>query len=182
MAKIMLIGDSITANMPNNILGSENDEIINNGIENIGIDTYKNYCWPKLDTTDVDICILLIGINNLLRPDCDYDDKTSLKDVVTKLKNFIYEIIKKRTVLMVQGLYPTNRSEINEKIQYVNEKIYEYCYQMDIEYLDFYDLLIDENGLLKENYSHDGIHPNELCYNLLANQINDYIDIYAYKK
>ena len=173
MAKILLLGDSIIAHMPNNLIGNENDEIINAGTENIGIGNCHNYVWPIVSKQEIDIIVLLIGINNILRPDCDYDNMESLKDTVKKMINFINELNTPYVHLIVQSVYPTRNEEVNKKIQIFNDKIFEHCYQLEIEYLDIYELLTDKDGLLKETYTNDGIHLNEFGYNLIANQINE---------
>lgn len=178
MSKILLLGDSITAHMPNNLIGNENDEIINAGTENIGIGSCHNYIWPKFKNQEIDVIVLLIGINNILRPDCDYDNMESLKDTVKKMINFINELNTPYVHLIVQSVYPTRNEEVNKKIQIFNDKIFEHCYQLAIEYLDLYDLLLDENGLLMEKYTKDGIHPNFDGYNLIANQINELFLMY----
>lgn len=180
MSKIVLMGDSIIERMPENLIGNEDDEIKNFGIENICCETYHLYCWPQIKQLKADIYILLIGINNILMKEVDSTTPDTLDIIVNKLKKFITDISYK-SVLLVQSIYPTNNPSINEEIKYINEKISEYCYELDIEYLDFYDLLTDKNGLLNDNYSSDGLHPNDECYNLIANQLNDYIKIYTKK-
>ena len=52
MKKIKLIGDSTTKKMPIELIGGENDVVVNNGVENIGISTYQNCIWPKIKEND----------------------------------------------------------------------------------------------------------------------------------
>lgn len=175
MAKILLIGDSLTERIPPNLIGEQSDEVINQGISNIGVGTYHQYVWPKVYESDIDIVIFLLGLNNILRPDCDYDNLETIDDTIEKIKKFINEITKTDSRLILQSLYPTRNANINELIQYVNEKILEHCYHIDIEYLEMYDLLTDKEGLLKNEYTIDGIHFNENGVSLIANQINDFL-------
>lgn len=176
MAKILLMGDSLVGYMPKGLIGKENDEVINKGIENIGVKTYSKYCWPRFEYKDIDVYVLLIGINNILRPDCDYDDEQTIEDLIDKLVEFIDVIVKeKNSKLIVQGLYPTDDNEINKKVLFVNSQISKYCKENNIEFLDMYDMLSNEAGLLKEEYSMDGLHPNIVGYNKIAERINSKI-------
>ena len=174
MKKIKLIGDSTTKKMPIELIGGENDVVVNNGVENIGISTYQNCIWPKIKENDSDIIILLIGLNNIIDPNCDKDELCSLDYIQIKIKTLINEILKYNPNIIVESLYPTRNNSINQAIQYINEVISEFCYRRDIDYLDIYDLLTDTEGLLKNDYTDDGIYPNYKGYILIANQINDY--------
>lgn len=176
MSRIIFMGDSITEYMPyifNGNIGNEGDEVKYFGVENIGVGNYMNYVWPRVEHENADTYILLIGTNNISRPDCDYDDRETLNDLVEKLKEFICKIISNSNLkLLVQSIYPTKYvGEINS-IKVVNGKIEEYCNEIGVEYLDLYSLLIDEKELFDTKYSDDGIHPNESGYNIIANEIN----------
>jgi len=181
--KILLLGDSIMAYMPKKMIGNETDEEIKHCYENMGVGTLYNYVWKKINIVDADINVLLIGINNLLRPDCDYDEKESIDDTVLKIEELITDIVLKTSgKLIVQALYPTDRERIKDKILYVNEKIESFCNQNDIPYLDLTDELKDDKGLLKQEYSKDGLHPNSECYNIIAQAINDKINSLSIRK
>ena len=63
----------------------------------------------------------MVGINNLLRPDCDYDGKESLDDTFEKMKAFIQDIISSGKDLIVELLYPTDSISINKKVITINK-------------------------------------------------------------
>ena len=176
MAKIVFLGDSITAYMPyifKGTIGNDGDEVIYHGIENIGVGSFMNYVWPRLEEKNVDTYILLIGINNLFRPDCDYDNRESIEEVILKIKEFIKLISESSDArLIVQSLYPNDTKSIIHQIELVNNNIQEYCSSIEAEYLDIYPILVDEEGLMKKEYTKDGIHPNEQGYQVIAEEIN----------
>lgn len=176
MSKIILMGDSITEYMPyvfKGNIGNDGDEVKYFGVENIGVGTYMKYVWPEVDHEEVDTYILLIGTNNISRPDCDYDERESLDELVDKLREFINQIVSScSSRLLVQSIYPTKYPIGNEEILFVNEKLKSYCNSLGVEYLDLHCLLIDEEGLFNKKYSDDGIHPNELGYKIVADEIN----------
>ena len=183
MAKIVLIGDSLTSCMPKGFVGNECDEIINKGVENIGVRTYRKYFWPRMEIKNVDVYVLLIGVNNILRPDCDYDDDLSMDDLVAKLEDFIDAICsEKKSKLIVQSLYPTSDKNVNDKICYVNRKIEKFCKKENINYVNMYEILCDENGLMKKEYSSDGIHPNIIGYNIIGKYLNQRMNLLNKKR
>ena len=176
MSKIVLMGDSITEYMPyiyKGKIGNPEDEVQYKGVSNIGVGNYMKYGLSRRISECADVYILLIGINNILRPDCDYDNKETLVDLESKLKEFISEIVKNTSArLIVQSIYPTKYQEHIGDIIFINKQIQSYCENIGIEYLNMYDLLKDENDLLDPKYSDDGIHPNNKGYCIVAEAIN----------
>lgn len=180
MAKVVLMGDSITEYMPyvyKGQVGASDDEVEYVGVENIGVGSFTNYVWPHVDKENVDLYFLLIGTNNISRPDCDYDDKETIEDLVNKIKLLIDTIIESsKGRLIVQSIYPTKYELRKNEIKYVNNCIKVYCDSIGIEYLDMYSLLATEDDLINSDYSDDGIHPNEAGYSLLVQEINKRLD------
>lgn len=179
MSKIVLLGDSIVQYMPyfyKGQLGCNEDEVVYHGIENIGIGTYKKYVWPKMEDKDADVYILLIGINNICRPDCDYDDRESLEETIAKLKELIHAITSTTSSrLIVQSIYPTKYFDSNQEVKKVNEQLAKHCKKINVEYLDLYSLLVDESGLFNKEYTDDGIHPNSIGYGIIAKELSEKI-------
>lgn len=175
MTKILFIGDVLTQQLPQNFIGNENDEIINQSFDDIGIATYHNNIWPKIYEEDIDIIVFLLGLNNIINPDIDNDELNTINDTIEKINKFINDLTRTDARLIIQSLYPTRNEKLNILIKKVNEKILEHCYGLDVEYLEMYDLLTDKKGLLKINYTTDGIHLTEMAYTLIANQINDFL-------
>jgi lysophospholipase L1-like esterase len=50
----------------------------------------------------------------------------------------------------------------------LNEWLRRYAAEIEAEVADYYSALVDSKGMLKEGYSDDGLHPNELGYALMA--------------
>jgi len=50
----------------------------------------------------------------------------------------------------------------------LNEWLRRYAAEIQAEVGDYYSVLVDSNGVLKEGYSDDGLHPNERGYALMA--------------
>lgn len=193
MKNITLIGDSITEYIPyiidKNAKTGFNIPLITNkisnnditfyicGVSNIGVGSYHKYIWKNVIKDKIDCFVLLIGINNLLRPDCDNDGKKTLNDTFEKIKSFIENILSTNKNILVELLYPTNDINLNKKVSILNQKLKEYCEYNNINYLDLYNLLLDTNGLINSNYTNDGLHPNETGYILILEQIINKINL-----
>ena len=178
MAKIVFLGDSITEYMPyiyKGNVGSEEDIVVYHGVENIGVGAFREYCFPRIKEreNDADIFVLLIGTNNLSRPDCDYDGRETLDDLVLKMQEMINDVVLTGKRLIVQSVYPTKYFKRDEDIRLLNSKVEEYCNSIDVEYVDMYSKLVKGN-LFYEEYSDDGIHPNKAGYKIVADTLNEY--------
>lgn len=178
MSKIVFLGDSITEYMPyvyKDKVGGEEDVVSYHGVENIGVGCFHQYCWPRVKEkeSDADIFVLLIGTNNLSRPDCDYDNRETFDDLVMKMKEMINDVILTGSRLIVQSVYPTKYSSRDEDIRNLNSQVEEYCNVVGVEYVDMYSLL-EKDGTFNEEYSDDGIHPNKSGYGLIVSHLNKY--------
>lgn len=146
------------------------------GVSNIGVGSYHNYMWKQVNKGKIDCFVLLLGINNLLRPDCDDDDRESLEDTFEKIKEFIEDIISTGNIL-VQMLYPTDRLDINSEVVKINQKLKNYCEDKNINYLDLYNELLGEDGIINPIYCDDGIHPNVIGYKLIIDSISKKLEL-----
>ena len=197
MKKVALLGDSITEYMPyvidRQMKKGFNEPMISDklpdndivfhvcGVSNIGVGCYHNYCWKDVKKDDIDCFVLLIGINNLLRPDCDYDGKESLDETFEKMQLFIQDIISIGKDILVQLLYPTHYIDTNKDVVIINDKLRRYCEDEHIDYLDLYNDLLGDSGVLDAKYTNDGLHPNEKGYMFILDQISKKINLKKYK-
>lgn len=175
MSKIVFLGDSITEYMPyiyKGKVGSEGDIVTYHGVENIGVGSFCQYCWPRVkeQESDADIFVLLIGTNNLSRPDCDYDDRETFDDLVMKMKEMINAVVLTGSRLIVQSVYPTKYIGRDEDIRKLNHEVENYCDLIGVEYVDMYSLL-EKDNLFNEEFTDDGIHPNSEGYRVIADTI-----------
>src|SRR5215472_1015133 len=56
----------------------------------------------------------------------------------------------------------------HERLLAINRWLRDYCGTNGLVYLDYYTALVDEKGMLKEELSDDGLHPNTAGYKLMA--------------
>lgn len=55
-----------------------------------------------------------------------------------------------------------------EKIRALNVWLREYCQSHGSVYLDYFDSLVDEKGLMKKDFAEDGVHPTAPAYAVMA--------------
>jgi lysophospholipase L1-like esterase len=50
----------------------------------------------------------------------------------------------------------------------LNEWLRDYCAKNSLVYLDYFSAVLDQQGLLKRDFSDDGLHPNAAGYKIMA--------------
>ena len=122
---------------------------------------------------------LLIGTNDLIH------DK-SVDDIVSNIEKIISEIKDNRpqAEIYVESVYPVNDNldedmvdvRENDDIMEINDKIKKYCDDNNYTYIDMYNKLLDDDGNFSEEYSDDGLHPNDRGYEVITEEIKKYLD------
>ena len=111
-------------------------------------------------------------------------DENSISEIVNNLKRIVRGIQNNRSLanIYVESLYPINDTidEFNsdlsiELIKKANIEVKSMCKSLDVNYIDMYDELI-EDDLLKEEYTDDGIKLNSDGYKKVFKVINRYIE------
>lgn len=178
--KIIFVGDSITDWYDlNNHYNYDNKIIINSGIsgyktKNI-IDRFDNL----VEQHQADKLFLMIGTNDIsagIEEDEIVSNTIEIIDMIKKLSP--------NTKIYYETIYPVNNEikknyvkiKKNEKINYINKKMKEYCDENDIIYLDVHSILVDENGNLDNKYTKDGLHVNETAYEIITEYLKPYVE------
>ena len=125
---------------------------------------------------------ILLGTNDII------DNKEeNKKSAITNLKTIIKDIKKnkKKVNIYVESLLPINKSldptrfrvgnRSNEMIQDINTELKKICEKEGYTYIDMYNELIDEDGDFSEDYTDDGLHPNDLGYAAMTRILLTYI-------
>ena len=111
----------------------------------------------------------------------DYIKGLTNEEILTNLTGIIDEIKTNRSlsniyVLSVLPVGKTSKSRNNETISNLNESIKALCEENEINYIDLYSLLIDEEGYLKEEYSKDGLNLNEEGYSVVTTTLSEFFE------
>lgn len=126
---------------------------------------------------------LLIGINDL---GFEVDPEV----VVNNIKKIVDNIKKNRpySKIYLESIYPVNNSEYekiasyvtqghmyNEDVVEINKKLAQFAVEEDITYIDLYSELVGEDGLLKLEYTVDGLHISDEGYKVITDVLNRYM-------
>lgn len=81
------------------------------------------------------------------------------------------------SVLPIHDYDVVKQSELHPptKIKALNKWLEDYCNRHQLIYLDYYTQLLDSQGMLKAEFSNDGVHPNLQCYQAMAPVAEDAI-------
>ena len=179
MKKLKLIGDSILGYMPKaKLKGIEERHAIENAETAL-----IRYLYPQYKDSPADVNIFCLGINDYFRQYYDEDFKAmTTEEIIQGLTDFIGEIkADNNGELIVLSLLPIRQtnswsnyySKISKEIPVVNDGLNKYCNENAIRYIDTYSHFADENGVMREDLSDDGVHPNlNKGYKVLTDLIN----------
>ncbi|MBO5773325.1 MAG: lysophospholipase [Clostridia bacterium] len=164
--QIVFVGDSITDLCP--LDDYYLDLPLASYNRGIGGDTTKGVLNRlKLSVYDLEPSkmVLLIGINDLLGGGRDVD--STAKDYA-KIIDEVQENLPNTEIYCI-SIIPVNRTleqagfnvdECRAKIMSLNDKIVSISQEKGVEYVNIYDALLDQNGLLDARYTDDGLHLN----------------------
>ena len=180
--EIVMIGDSLTDLYPINGF-FENIPIMNNGRSGYTTTDILDNLKELVYIYNPSKVFLNIGINDMS------DTDRNQEEIYENIVKIVEEIKEHRpnAKIYVQSIYPMNtsndkkikRSSVEarsmEEINYINNKLKEKFHNSNVTYIDVYKELIDENGLLKINYTIDGVHFTICGYNKISSVLLKYI-------
>lgn len=180
----VFLGDSITEFYHLEDYYDGNIPVVNSGIagnkayEILGDVENRVY---KYNPTKV---FLLVGTNDL--------SHRSDEEIVNDITGIVKKIHKnrKKTEVYVESIYPVNNNtedndkvinwmvgdRDNERIKKINDILKEKSEEFNYTYLDFYSKLEGEDGLLKIDYTVDGLHISDEGYKVITKEIMKIIE------
>ena len=175
-ADIVFYGDSLTAG------GAWGEWYPGWTCVNLGVvgDTVDglNSRFEQVEMLEPSKCFLMIGVNDLnygasVDFTLPYYEKllTDLDTLGqdTGLATYVLSVLPLREG---ETSYPTTNSQIRQ----LNEGIAALAEQFGMTYVDLHPLFADEAGMLRQEYSFDGLHLNELGYQVWQEALAPYVD------
>lgn len=178
---IVFLGDSITDYWDLKKYFPDN-HVVNSGIAGNITDDILDDMENRAYKYNPSKLFLLIGTNDFIK------DRTN-KEIEDNIEKIIKEIKENRpdTKIYLESIYPINDSDDdkinmamvntkrkNSRIKEVNEKLKEIAKNEKVTYIDIYDKLTDDKGLLKLDYTKEGLHISDKGYEVIANEIKKY--------
>ena len=169
-SKIVFVGDSITRDLNKPLF--ENYITINNGIG--GYTTENTYKIIKTTTQhNPEFVFIMLGINDIGKGLSIETTKSYFDLILSELQTSNPNV-----KIILQSVLPTSSTKGNLKIELIlgiNEYLKTLVLDNDnIDYLDLHQLFVNDNGLIKEEYTKDGVHLTEQGYNLWREILQDY--------
>ena len=177
---IIFIGDSIIEYYPLQELLGTSKTIVNRGIRGYQTGLLLDNLDAHLYGDAVDQIVILIGTN-------DIGKDIPMSQTLTKLESVIQTISRDYPLSQIKlvSILPVNEGEDFKQTVYIrtNEKIkaWNQAYQdlasayMQVEYIPVFDSFLDEAGQLKPTYTTDGLHLSVAGYQVLSNELKDYL-------
>lgn len=124
--------------------------------------------------------VMLMGVNDL-------NQGIPQEEITENIRQIILIVREKspQTHIVLQAVYPTDpdreslyervqlNGRDNETIRSLNQKLAAMADEENVAFLDVTDLLADENGNLKKEYTFDGLHPNSKGYLAVYQAVTD---------
>ena len=153
----------------------------NNKEENTSSDILENINSNIYQYNPSDVFIL-IGINDLDQGILSGEINDNIKSIIKGIKEN-----RSGAKIYVLSLLPINDSDneiikkkyisnlSNKEIVDTNSLIEKTCENEKVEYVDIYNELVDEDGLLNIKYTTNGLYLNDVGYQMITDVLNDYI-------
>ena len=120
-----------------------------------------------------DIIVILIGTNDL-------NGGVLVTDIIRSIQNLIDKGKQVKAKFIICSLLPVG-SKIADSgrpvssILEINESLSRICQKEELEFVNFYKPLLDDDGFFDKNFSDDGLHPNKEGYFVMSGIILPYI-------
>ena len=116
---------------------------------------------------------VLIGTN-------DIEEDGTVDGIVSNIEVIIDGIKKNRPYckIYLQSIYPVDKAgkRDNKTISKINAKLEELSLEKDIVYIDVYSQLVDDDDILKSEYTTDGLHISDAGYKKITSILKKYIE------
>lgn len=164
--KILMLGDSITGRGEWKILLDE-EHIINLGIDG---DTTSDILTRVDSVLEINpkIVFFMAGVNDLCTSIPHHVVFENYINIVNSLKSNNIKVI-------VQATFLTQMKAVNKKVAEFNTLIKNYCEKEEITFIDLNKSFVNEEGLLREDLTTDGLHLGLKAYKVWAYKIKQYI-------
>ena len=157
--------------------------VVNSGIDGNTTDDVVENIKSRIYDYNPSKVFILIGTNDIIYGKSD-------EHIVSNVDKIIKGIKKNRPncEIYIESIYPINNTDdekihhdmvknrTNSRINTINSKIKKICNLNGAKYINIHDLLLDEDGNLKLEYTNEGLHISPDGYKVITNKIKEYIE------
>ena len=142
-------------------MGSKKDvAIVNQGIDGDSTRGMLERFSRAVEPENPHIVLLWGGINDL-------STRINQKEVISNIIELVKRTNSIGAIPIVINVAPVSGVQFNKIIKEMNSLIRNYCLENNIDYLDVFSELVDDEGKLAQVYSNDGVHLSDRGYQKL---------------
>ena len=182
---VVFLGDSLTSMYQvEDYFTSHN--VINSGVSGESTNEVMTSLKERVFIYNPSKVFILIGTNDFDEENHGpYNEDVTIENIRTIIKEI--KTNRKFAEIYVESVYPINNSDDdrikhwligdrnNDSISSLNKRIKKLAKEEKINYVNVYDKLLNEDGLLNIDYTTDGLHISETGYEVITNVINNYL-------
>lgn len=179
----VLLGDSITSVYPISDFFSYGTPIVNSGFSGFKTSDLLKDMDKSVYRYNPSKVFIEIGTNDL------NDENISKEEIYNNIVSIANNIKTNRPYakIYIESIYPINRGNDrkidlamvgrreNIDIVELNKKLKSYCENNEVEYIDIYSKLADEEGNLRLEYTKEGLHLSNEGYSVVSDILKKYI-------
>lgn len=157
--------------------------IVNSGVNGNSTTDILDDMYKRVYRYNPTKVFILIGTNDITKD-------RSTNQIVNNISKIVKRIKKNRpsAKIYIESIYPISKADdskikkdmvknrTNKQIKEINKKLKEKTKELDVNYINMYDKLIDKNDNLKLEYTTDGLHMSDKGYDVITEEIMKYID------
>lgn len=171
----VLIGDSITRTWNSYVPTFFPDHnCIAFGADGTTTANFVTRFFSQAIANDPKVVHIMGGINDMANNDNEPDIPTE-EEIFENIRTMAEQAASWGIKVMIGSTPPAGRigwlddawneeNPVIPRIRHLNELIKAYCEENGFVYVDYYSVLVDENGALKQEYRNDDVHPNAGCF------------------
>lgn len=125
------------------------------------------------------VVVILAGTNDIAGntgPETLDDIEGNLTSMAELAKANNIRVVLASVMPVCDYIKPQTQHRPPEKILALNTWIKDYCARNRCVYLDYYSAMVDSHGMLKQDLTYDGLHPNNSGYEVMAPLAQSAID------
>jgi lysophospholipase L1-like esterase len=172
---ILFVGDSLTNAFEWQEFFQNNDHplLLNRGLTGARVELLiDKFEMIFLSGYDVQKIFIMVGINDIRQETFSMEKFSSDYNVLLDKLLTYFEGRK----ICLQSILPVRTTGILTRvIKGANAQIRTLALSKGIDYIDLFDILLDENGLLHEKYATDGVHLSVQGYRLWIEHLRPYL-------
>ena len=169
--RVVFMGDSITDGWGHGAAFFPGKPYVNRGISGQTTPQMLIRFRPDVIALKPKAVVILAGTNDIAGntgPETLTDIEGNLTSMAELAKVNNIRVVLASVMPVCDYIKPQTTRRPPAEIVELDDWIKKYAAANNFVYLDYYSAMVDEHGMLKKELTHDGLHPNEAGYDVMA--------------